>query len=167
MSAGFRGFMVTRSGRCALGAWVVLIVVSVPAPARAQSIGFVGGGTIDPHQAYGGVFWESPDLGGPFRIRPGIDGGTGDGLWLVSINIDLLGRFPLGQSGWFLIQGGGPTIVIATLNNVVNSPKEVHAGGSYLFGFAHKKGFFGEFRIGGGGYVPNLKMGAGWSISLK
>jgi len=159
--------MVSKSRRFALVALLGLLVLAVPRAARAQSIGFVGGGTIDPNQGYGGVFWESPDLGGPFRIRPGIDGGTGSGLWLVSINIDLLARIPLGQSQWSLLQGGGPTIVIATLNNVTDSPKEVHAGGSYLFGFAHKKGFFGEFRIGGGGYVPNLKMGAGWSIALK
>jgi hypothetical protein len=166
MSARFRGFMVSKSRRCAL-AFLALVLLAVPAPARAQSIGFVGGGTIDPHQGYGGVFWESPDLGGGFRIRPGIDGGMGNGLWLVSINIDLLAKFPLGQSQWSLLQGGGPTIVIATLNDVTDSPKEVHAGGSYIFGFAHKQGFFAEFRIGGGGYVPNLKMGAGWSIALK
>src|SRR3954466_16315761 len=103
MPARLRRFMVTRRGRSTVVACLLLVVVAAAAPARAQSIGFVGGGTIDPHQGYGGVFWESPDLGGPFRIRPGIDGGAGDGLWLVSINIDLLGRFPLGQSGWSLI----------------------------------------------------------------
>ena len=157
--------MVSRSGRYALAAFILL---AVSVPARAQSsIGFIGGATIDPQQVYGGVYWQSPDLGGRFHIRPGIDGGTGDGLWLASINIDLIALFPLGQSGWSLVQGGGPTIVIATLNDVTDSPREVHAGASYLFGFAHRKGFYTEFRIGGGGYVANLKMGAGWTIALK
>src|SRR6478735_7449736 len=140
MFARFRGFMVSRSGRYALAAFFVLVV---SAPARAQSsIGFIGGATIDPHQVYGGVYWQSPELGGPLHIRPGIDGGTGDGLWLVSINIDLIYSFPLGQTGWSLVQGGGPTIVIATLNDVTDSPKEVHAGGSYIFGFTHRSGFY-------------------------
>jgi len=158
-------FMVPWRGRCAL---IALVLLAAPVAARAQSsIGFTGGGTIDPQQVYGGVYWQSPDIGGRFRIRPGIDGSTGDGLLLASINIDLIALFPLGQSGWSLVQGGGPTIVIATLNDVTNSPRELHAGASYLFGFAHRKGFYTEFRIGGGGYVANLKMGAGWRIELK
>jgi hypothetical protein len=157
--------MVSRSGRYALAAFL-LLVVSVPAAAQS-SIGFTGGASIDPEQMYGGVYWQSPDLGGRFKIRPGIDGGGGEGLWLASINIDLIVSIPLGQSGWSLVQGGGPTIVIATLRDVSDSPREVGAGGSYLFGFGHRNGFYGEFRIGGGGYVPNLKMGAGWTIGLK
>jgi hypothetical protein len=157
--------MVSRSGRSALIA-IVLLVMSTPA--RAQSkIGFGGGATIDPQQVYGGVFWQSPDLGGRFRLRPGIDGATGDGLRLASINIDLIVQIPLGKSAWSLVQGGGPSIVIATLSDVDNSPREVHAGGAYLFGFTHNNGFFTEVRIGGGGFVPNLKMGAGWAMELK
>ena len=157
--------MVSRSGRCAL---IAMALLAVSLPARAQSsIGFGGGATIDPQQVYGGVFWQSPDIGGRFRLRPGIDGSTGDGLRLATINIDLIVLFPLGKSHWSLIQGGGPNIVIATLSDVNNSPKEVHAGGSYLFGFAHENGFFTEFRVGGGGFVPNLKLGAGWAIEFK
>jgi len=157
--------MVSRSGRCALVAFVLLCV---PAGAPAQSsIGFTGGASIDPEQVYGGVYWQSPDLGGRFKIRPGIDGGAGEGLWLASINIDLLVAFPLGQSGWSLVQGGGPTIVIATLRDIADSPRELAAGASYVLGFANRNGFYTEFRVGGGGYVPNLKMGAGWTIGFK
>ncbi len=157
--------MVPMSGRCALIAVVVLLVA---APVRAQAkIGFGGGGTIDPQQVYGGVSWQSPDIGGRFHLRPGLDGSWGDGLRLASINIDLIVEIPLGKSAWSLVQGGGPTIVIATLSDVENSSKDVHAGGSYLFGFTHTNGFFTEFKIGGGGFVPNLKMGVGWAIELK
>jgi hypothetical protein len=145
-----------------------MVLLAVAAPARAQSkIGFGGGATIDPQQVYGGVYWQSPDIGGRFHLRPGIDGATGDGLSLASINIDLIVLIPLGQSAWSLVQGGGPSIVIATLSDVDDSPSEVHAGGAYLFGFQHRNGFFTEFRIGGGGFVPNLKVGAGWAIELK
>ena len=69
--------MVSMSGhrvwlRLALSAGFVL---ALALPARAQSsISFSGGTSIDPGQAYAGVAWESPDLGGRFRLRPGIDG---------------------------------------------------------------------------------------------
>ena len=32
--------------------------------------------------------------------------------------------------------------------------------------YAHRSGFYSEFRVGSGGFVPSLKMGADWSIAL-
>ena len=132
-----------------------------------SSISFSGGASIDPEQVYAGVAWESPDIGGRFRLRPGIDGGFGDGLRLANINIDLIAKFPLGTSAWSLIQGGGPTISIAQFSDFEDAPRELHAGGSYLFGFQHTNGFFAEFRVGGGSFVPQLKLGVGWAVELK
>jgi hypothetical protein len=154
--------------------WIVALMVAAgsavlaPALAAAQSaISFSGGASIDPTQVYAGVAWESPDIGGRFRLRPGIDGGFGDDLRLAAINIDLIVKFPLGQSGWSLIQGGGPTITVSKFTGPFEDlPRELHAGGSYLFGFQHDNGFFTEFRVGGGGYVPQLKLGAGWAIAI-
>ncbi|MEO8678313.1 MAG: hypothetical protein ABI665_04655 [Vicinamibacterales bacterium] len=164
--------MVTRSGHRAWRTSVFTLgfLVVLAWPARAQSsIAFSGGASIDPKQVYAGVAWESPNIGGRFRFRPGIDGGLGDGLRLGTINIDFVVGFPLGTTGWTLIQGGGPVISISKLSDdlVVNPPTELHAGGSYLFGFRHDNGFFAEFRLGGGGYTPNLKFGAGWAIEIK
>jgi hypothetical protein len=163
--------MVTRSGQR-----VALVIVFLAgfitfdaADASAQSsINFTGGGSIDPEQVYAGVSWSSPDLGGRFKIRPGIDGGFGDGLRLGNINIDLIVKFPLGTTGWSLIQGGGPVITIATFTgDFENQDTELHAGGSYLFGFQHDNGFFADFRVGGGNFVPQLKIGVGWSVEIK
>ena len=163
--------MITTSGHRFALATVFTACFSVLAPmaARAQSsIGFTGGGSIDPEQVYAGVYWESPTLGGSFRLRPGIDGGFGDNMKLGTINIDLIAKFPLGQSGWSLIQGGGPVITITRFTGEFEDyDQELHAGGSYLFGFQHDKGFFTEFRVGGGNYVPQLKMGVGWAVEIK
>jgi hypothetical protein len=146
----------------------VLTAIAVPPAAAQSSISFSGGASIDPEQIYAGVAWQSPDIGGRFHLRPGIDGGFGDGLRLANINIDLIVRFPLGTSGWSLIQGGGPTISITQFTgDFEDSPRELHAGGSYLFGFAHNNGFFAEFRVGGGSFVPQLKMGVGWAVEMK
>jgi hypothetical protein len=143
------------------------LVVTAPPSAAQSSISFNGGASIDPEQLYAGVAWESPDIGGRFRVRPGIDGGFGDGLRLANINIDLIVKFPLGTSAWSLIQGGGPTISISQFSDFEDAPRELHAGGSYLFGFQHQNGFFAEFRVGGGSFVPQLKLGVGWAVELK
>jgi hypothetical protein len=159
-----------RAGRLpAVLLFFILFSGAIPSTAAAQSsIQFNGGASIDPEQAYAGVAWESPDIGGRFRLRPGLDGGFGNGLRLGTFNFDLIVKFPLGQTGWSLIQGGGPTIVVVKFSDAPEAGSDLHAGGSYLFGFRHKDGFFTEFRIGGGGsYVPSLKIGAGWSVEIK
>lgn len=163
--------MVTRSGhRFALVAvfFAGLMAFGATRASAQPSINFTGGGSIDPEQVYAGVSWSSPDLGGRFQVRPGIDGGFGDGLRLGNINIDLIVKFPLGTSGWTLLQGGGPVITIAKFTGEFeDSDNELHAGGSYLFGFQHDNGFFVDFRVGGGNFVPQLKIGVGWSVEIK
>ena len=128
-----------------------------------SQVGFQGGGSIDPEQGFVGVYWQSPAIGNRLHLRPGIDGGFGNGLRVATINIDFVVRFSLGASGWDLIQGGGPVIAITKFDDFEGS--ETSAGGSYLMGFAHDSGFFGEFRIGGGN-TPALKMGAGYAIKF-
>lgn len=163
--------MVSFSGhRCVLVSVLSVTLLAIAAtPADAQSsIGFSGGASIDPTQVYAGVAWESPDIGGRFRLRPGIDGGFGDGIRLGTINLDLIVKFPLGTSAWSLIQGGGPTITVSKFTGAFEgAPTELHAGGSYLFGFQHSNGFFTEFRVGGGSFVPQLKLGVGWAVKIK
>ena len=163
--------MVIRSGHriASIAVFCAGLMGLTSSAALAQaSINFNGGASIDPEQVYAGVSWESPDIGGRFRIRPGIDGGFGDGVRLATINLDLIVKFPLGASGWTLVQGGGPVISIAKYTGDFDDlPRELHAGGSYLFGFQHDNGFFTEFRVGGGGFVPQLKLGVGWSVAIK
>ncbi|MGQ0734137.1 MAG: hypothetical protein ACT4QD_10810 [Acidobacteriota bacterium] len=134
-----------------------------PPALRAQSswIGFHGGASIDPEQAVAGVFWQSRSIADRFHLRPGIDGGFGSALRLATINIDFIARFPLGTSGWHLVQGGGPVIVITKFAGADGT--DTSAGGSYILGFAHDRGVFGEFRIGGGN-VPSLKMSLGYAV---
>jgi hypothetical protein len=153
--------------------FVVLACLALSSTAAAQgpigrqssqaSIGFQGGVSIDPEQVFAGVFWESPQIGGRFSIRPGIDGGFGNDLRVATINVDFIARFPIGNSGWNFVQGGGPTIVITKIPDF--DVTDTSAGGSYIIGFSHDGGFFGEFRIGGGN-VPSLKMGAGYAIKF-
>jgi hypothetical protein len=132
-------------------------------PTPQAMVGFHGGGSIDPEQVYVGVFWQTRPIANRFHFRPGIDGGFGSDLSLATFNIDFIVRFPLGTTGWDLVQGGGPVIVLTKFDGFDGT--ETSAGGSYIFGFAHRSGFFGEFRIGGGN-IPSLKMGAGYGLKF-
>jgi hypothetical protein len=162
--------MVLGSGRFSwfIAAGVLLMALTAGGEARAQSsIGFTGGGSIDPEQGYVGVFYQTPDIGGRFRIRSGLDGGFGEGLRLGTVNIDFVYLLPLGQGPWKFLTGGGPTIVLLRYaDEAYDTGTEVTAGGSYLLGFAHDNGFFTEFRLGGGN-VPALKFGVGWALKLR
>jgi hypothetical protein len=162
--------MVLLSGRFMARVTVLagILLAGVSSPAVAQSsIGFTGGASIDPEQVYVGVFWQSPDIGGRFRLRPGIDGGFGNDLRVATINFDFIYLIPLGQGPWKFVTGGGPTVALTRLSDDrFDTGTEVSGGGSYLFGFSHDNGFFTEFRLGGGN-VPNLKIGAGWAIRLQ
>lgn len=180
--------MVHFSGRCLLGpaVFAVFVIVVVSGVAHAQTssrytnvsargkqavslqsprsqIGFQGGISIDPEQAFIGVFWQTPEIANRFHLRPGVDGGFGGDLRIATINVDFIARIPLGSSGWHLIQGGGPVIVLSKFNGVQET--DTSAGGSYIIGFAHDRGLFGEFRIGGGN-VPSLKMGVGYGVKF-
>lgn len=163
--------MVRLSGRFHVAAALLLLALSSTANAQSLQIsppgsliGFIGGVSIDPEQLFAGVFWQSPEIGGRFHLRPGIDGGFGDDLKLATMNIDFIARFPLGASGWDLIQGGGPAIVIARDDLLGRRETDLGAGGSYVIGFGHDRGFLTEFRIGGGGRVPALKLTAGYAL---
>jgi hypothetical protein len=164
--------MVRSRGRFSLLVFVVTVaagvLVSSPAAAQPQiqtasrwSVGFQGGASIDPEQGFVGVFWESPQIGGRFSLRPGIDGGFSEGLRIATINIDFIAKFPIGNTGWNFVQGGGPVIAIWKLTDFNDT--ETTAGGSYIIGFSHDGGFLGEFRIGGGN-TPSLKMTAGYAL---
>jgi hypothetical protein len=153
------------------GVFTLITIAALSTAASAQisiqqpqsQVGFQGGASIDPEQAFVGVFWRSPAIGNRLHFRPGIDGGFGNDLRVATINLDFIARFSLGASGWDLIQGGGPVIAITKIDGFEGS--DTSAGGSYVIGFAHDSGFFGEFRIGGGN-TPTLKMGAGFALKF-
>jgi len=147
------------------GAYASADAQTPSAHSAGSQIGFTAGVSIDPEQAFAGVFWETPEIGNRFHLRPGIEGGFGSGLSLATINIDFIAKFPLGNSGWDFIQGGGPAIVLARFDGFNGERQsDVGAGGSYIIGFAHDSGFLAEFRVGGGGNVPSLKLAAGYAI---
>lgn len=147
---------------------LALVALSASAlPARAQSaVGFHGGFAADsgqPEQVFGGVFFQSGDIGRGIRLRPGIDGATGDWLRTATIGVDFVYGYPL-NNGWTLVAGGGPAVVITRIPDL--EVRDTGVGFHSLFGFGHDNGFFAEVRLGSG-RAQQLKVGVGWAIVLN
>lgn len=146
---------------------VLLPAFLVPTSARAQGVGFQGGVSIDPEQAYVGSHVETGAIGRSIHFRPGIDGGFGSDLKLASINLDILYKVPV-SADWKIYQGFAPSVHIVRFGPLDDArgrraETDVTGGISGIFGFAHESGLFFEFRGGGGG-GPNLKFGVGFTV---
>ncbi len=142
-----------------------LLVTSV---AHAQGIGFQGGMTVNPEQVYVGTHMELPLGSDQIVLRPAIDGGFGNGLRVAAIGAEIQYRFELGNSGWRLSQGFGPSVYIARFSAPFRDEEvqDVSGAWTYAFGLVHEGGFFIEFKGGGsrGGAIPLLRIGAGFTI---
>lgn len=144
---------------------VLLATMASPAPAAAQAaIGFQAGATVDPEQVFGGVFYQTGDLGRGIRLRPGIDGATGDGLRIATIDLDFVYGYPLGANGWTFLAGGGPAVVITRIPDI--DFRDTGVGFHSMVGFGHDSGLFFELRFGSG-RAQQLKVGVGWAITLN
>jgi hypothetical protein len=150
---------------------LVIAWMSAASIAHAQGVGFVGGGSIDPEQFYAGTFFETPVIAQGVRLRPGVEGGWGDGLRLASINIDIIRRSDI-TSGWQFYTGGGPVIVITRLADSARIPdpereEDLTGGLAALVGFTHESGFLTEFKFGHTGNGSVLKFGAGFRVGSR
>jgi len=150
-------------GRVLFFGAILTAVLLVAPDARAQGVGFQGGGTVDPDQFYVGSHFETPEIAPGLSIRPGIDGGFGDGLKIASITVDVLFKLQI-ASTWKLYQGGGPVVHIIRYDYFDET--DTTGGVTGVFGFEHQSGFYTEFRAQGGG-GPNLKFGIGITIHPK
>ena len=123
-------------------------------------MGFQGGGTVSPNQFYVGSHFTVP-LGSPqLLLRPEIEGGTGDGVTLASINFEFLYLYELPSTSWAIYQGTGPAVNFARIADSTS----VRGGFNFVFGVRYETGFFSELKIGGSG-SPNLRYGIGFTIN--
>ena len=154
--------IVLLTRRFLVGTLPAAVLLLITARAEAQGIGFQGGVTVDPEQAFFGTHFETGELFPNFRFRPGIDGGFGSDFTLAAINVEFLYHIAVWAIGWSVYQGGGPAVVFLRLNDDTS----MHAGSFFTFGFAHENGFFTDFRIGNGN-APTLKFVVGYTFRKK
>jgi hypothetical protein len=145
---------------------LLVALCAAPAPARAQSFGFVGGGAIDPDQLFAGVFVETPPIAGEIRLRPGFDASRGEGLRIFTVELDVVYRTVVGSS-WRFYTGGGPVIAVVRVDEGYDGVKpppiveDTTGGFEGLLGFEHKSGALFEFKFGHANGTSRLKLGAG------
>ena len=139
----------------------VAVLFAITPRADAQGVGFQGGVTVDPEQAFVGTHFETSELFQNFRFRPGIDGGFGGDFSLATLNIEFLYHIQVGRS-WSVYQGGGPAVVFVRQDDRTST----HAGTFITFGFAHENGFFTDFKLGTG-TAPTLKFGVGFTVRQR
>jgi len=145
-----------------IGALLVLALAPLAGTADAQTIGFQVGGSVDPEQVYVGTYFESPELASNFHVKVGLDGGFGSDVTSAAISLDFLYKIEVGTS-WKIYQGGGPVVYIVRFGDPATT--DTTGGLGVVFGFAHEKGFFSEFRVAGGD-GPAVKFGVGFAIRL-
>ncbi len=146
-------------------------ILVTPFAAHAQGIGFQGGMTVNPEQVYVGTHLELPLGSDQLVLRPAIDGGFGDDLRVAAIGAELRYRFDLGNSGWRLSQGFGPSVYVARFTSRFREAERTDVTGAwtYAIGVVHEGGFFTEVKGGGsrGFAIPMLRIGAGFTIRPK
>jgi hypothetical protein len=86
------------SRRFLIGSVVLAFFLVTPPRADAQGIGFQGGVTVDPEQAFVGTHFETGEIFQGLRFRPGIDGGFGGDYSTATINIEFLYHIQVGRS---------------------------------------------------------------------
>ncbi len=151
--------LIARHFLAVLTAAIVLLMPT--SRANAQGIGFQGGVTVDPEQAFVGTHFETGEIFQGLRFGPGIDGGFGGDYATALINIEFLYHIQVGRS-WSLYQGGGPAVVFIRQND----NRSTTAGSFITFGFAHENGFFTDFKLGTG-RAPTLKFNVGYTVRKR
>lgn len=153
--------LVPFSGRFSQVFFALPVLFLLTTRADAQGIGFQGGVTVDPEQAFVGTHFETGELYQNVRFRPGIDGAFGGDFSLATLNIEFLYHIGIGRT-WSIYQGGGPAVVFLRQNDRTST----HAGTFFTFGFAHESGFFTDFKLGTGS-TPTLKFGVGYTVRKR
>jgi hypothetical protein len=154
-----------------VGALVAALCVA-PGAARAQGVGFVGGGAVDPEQVYAGVFVETPPIAEEIRLRPGFDAGRGEGLKIYTVELDVVYRTVVGPS-WRFYMGGGPVVAVIRVDEGYDGVKpsrlveDTTGGFEGLLGFEYKNGLLFEFKVGHANGTSRMKFGAGFKFGKK
>jgi len=141
----------------------VLLVITTAASAAAQSAGVRTGVSGSPDQFYLGLHYETEPLVEQVRFKPNFEVGLGNGLTVVTINLEFVGKIPIEHEPWAFYLGAGPALVIASANNAPTNVGGTSTGGGFniLLGVEHQKGLFTELKVGMAD-SPSVKFAVGY-----
>jgi hypothetical protein len=141
----------------------VLLVITTAASAAAQTAGVRTGVSGSPDQFYLGLHYETEPLVEQVRFKPNFEVGLGNGLTVVAINLEFVGKIPIEHEPWAFYLGAGPALVIASVNNAPTNVGGTSTGGGFniLLGVEHQKGLFTELKVGMAD-SPSVKFAVGY-----
>ena len=140
-----------------------VMVITTAASAAAQSAGVRTGVSGSPDQFYLGLHYETEPLVEQVRFKPNFEVGLGNGLTVVTINLEFVGKIPIEHEPWAFYLGAGPALVIASANNAPTNVGGTSTGGGFniLLGVEHQKGLFTELKVGMAD-SPSVKFAVGY-----
>lgn len=133
----------------------LLLLLAVPSLTFAQpSVGARAGVSGNPDQFFFGMHFETGEIADHLTARPNFELGLGDHSTLLALNIEFVYSMPLKRQPWRLYFGGGPAANIYSYTTPVIPPGRsgdgsgVQPGFNVLGGIEHRRGFFGELKVG-------------------
>jgi hypothetical protein len=153
--------LLRHSSRMLLGS--LAIVALTPVPVSAQGFTARGGLNVNPDQFYVGGQYDRGPLVERIWLQPNGDVGFGDDATLISLNLDVVYRRPLGKRPvWTAFGGGGPALNLYRLHGY----NATEGGLNVLGGVIHRSGLITEVRVG---FLesPELRVGVGYAFRPK
>lgn len=139
-------------------------VILTSATALAQTgFGVRAGATVDPDQFHFGAHYITDDLLDHLHFRPNLEIGLGSNLTVVAANFEFAYRVRMPDTAASLYIGAGPALNIARFSNDNFSDTDSGGGFNILFGLEHRKGLFGELKVGTVD-SPELKFTVGYTF---
>ncbi len=122
--------------------------------------GLRAGVTADPNQFHFGAHFVSDPLISNLTFRPNLEIGVGSGVTTVAANFEFAYRIPIPKTPASAYIGAGPALNIFRHRN---DNTDTGGGFNFLIGLEHKKGLFGELKVGALD-SPELKFTIGYTF---
>jgi hypothetical protein len=130
---------------------VVAALAATSSPAAAQvgsGFGVRAGVGADPDQFHFGAHYDTGPLFDHLSFRPNLEVGLGDNVTTVAANFEFAYWIPIKRKPWAVYVGGGPALVVYSVDHDDGNDTETEPGFNLMVGIAHSKGFFAEAKLG-------------------
>ena len=126
---------------------IVMLFLASGSLMAQTGFGVRAGVTAEPNQFHFGVHFVTDPIVDKLTFRPNLEIGFGINRTTVAANFEFAYRIPIPKSGVSAYLGAGPALVIDRFSGARD---DTHTGGGFnvLLGLEHKKGLFGELKVG-------------------
>jgi len=133
-----------------------------PAAAQSGGAGLRAGVSGSPDQFYFGAHVDTGPIVDHLTFRPNAEIGVGDNVTTVTGNFEFVYWFPISHHPVSIYTGAGPSVNVYRYGERFGSHTNVDPGFNVLVGVAHRRGLFGELKLG---FIdsPEIKFGVGYT----